>query len=77
MNISSVNLRKIEQTVAAADLKPSFRKQLNMLWNNMEDDILALSSVLYYAEERVFNGKVLPSVIEIFQRPDILRIRKT
>jgi len=62
---------KFEKVVAAADLKPSLRKQLNMLWNNMEDDILALSSVLYYAEERVFNGKVLPSVEKIMSLSDI------
>ena len=66
-----LEFEKLEGTVAAADLKPSLRKQLNMLWNNMEDDILALSSVLYYAEERVFNGKVLPSVEKILSLSDI------
>ena len=56
---------KREKSVLTAKLKPTRRKQLNSLWDNMEDDLLAVSSVLYYAENRVFNGKVLPSVEKI------------
>ena len=31
----------------------------------MEDDLLALSAVLYNSEERIFNGVVLPSSLKI------------
>ena len=60
-----------EKVVLSADLNPIGRKQLNKLWDNMEDDLLAVSSVLYYAEDRVFNGKVLPSVEKILSLSDI------
>lgn len=59
------------ETVLSADLNPTARRQLNKLWDNMEDDLLAVSSVLYYAEDRVFNGKVLPSVEKILSLSDI------
>jgi len=61
---------KRQKAVVAASLKPTVRKQLDRLWNNLEDDILAVSSVLYYAQDRVFNGKVLPSVEKILSLSD-------
>ena len=61
---------KSEKTVGTANLKPSVQKQLDRLWENMEDDLLAVSAVLYYAEERVFNGKILPSVEKILSLSD-------
>ena len=60
-----------EKDMVSTDLNPTARKQLNKLWDNMEDDLLAVSSVLYYAEDRVFNGKVLPSVEKILSLSDI------
>ena len=36
----------------------------------MEDDILAISSVLYYTYERVFAGKKLPSTEKILSLSD-------
>ena len=56
--------------VAKADLTPGKIIQLQALWNNMEDDLLALSPVLYYTQERVFCGEKLPSVEKILSLSD-------
>ena len=61
---------KREKAALTADLKPTVRKQLDRLLNNMEDDILAVSSVLYYTEERVFEGRKLPSTEKILSLSD-------
>jgi hypothetical protein len=61
---------KKEKEVATANLKPSAQKRLNRLWNNIEDDLLAVSAVLYYAEQRVFEGVSLPSVEKILSLSD-------
>jgi hypothetical protein len=47
------------------DRLPSVRLALKETLGMMEDDLLALSAVLYYSEERVFNGVVLPSPLKI------------
>ena len=60
-----------EKIVLRADLNPTAKRRLNKLWNNMEDDLLAVSAVLYYTQDRVFNGKVLPSVEKILSLSDI------
>ena len=76
MTVHKVNeyfVREFEKrwkAVIAADLKPTVQKQLDRLWYNMEDDLLVISSVLYYAEDRVFNGKVLPSVEKMLSLSD-------
>ncbi len=61
---------KREKAALTVDLKPTVRKQLYRLLNNMEDDILAVSSVLYYTQERVFEGKKLPSTEKILSLSD-------
>ncbi len=53
-----------------ADLPPGKIIQLQALWNNMENDLLALSPVLYYTEERVFFDVKLPSVEKILSLSD-------
>jgi hypothetical protein len=52
------------------DLSPSFREKLEKVHKVMEDDLLALSSVLYYSEERVFNGVELKSTEKILSLSD-------
>ena len=56
--------------VATADLEPGKKTQLQTLWNKIEDDLLALSPVLYYAEDRVFCDVKLPSVEKILSISD-------
>jgi hypothetical protein len=51
--------------VKKTDRLPSVRLALEEILGVMEDDLLALSAVLYYSEERVFNGVVLPSSLKI------------
>lgn len=52
------------------DRLPSVRIALKEILGAMEDDLLALSAVLYYSEERIFNGIVLPSVEKILSISD-------
>ncbi len=61
---------KRELKAVLADLKPSIRKQFDRLLENMEDDLQAVSYVLYYAEDRVFNGKILTSPEKILSLSD-------
>jgi len=66
-------IREFEKRTAEAvttDLMPTLKRQLDRLWRNLEDDILAVSSVLYYTEERVFEGKKLPSAEKILSLSD-------
>ncbi len=52
------------------DRLPSVRLALKEILGVMEDDLLALSAVLYYSEERIFNGVVLPSVEKLLSISD-------
>ena len=52
------------------DRFPSVRLALKEILGVMEDDLLALSAVLYYSEERIFNGVVLPSSLKILSISD-------
>lgn len=72
-NMNQYLIREYERRtfkVAEADLLPRRKLQLQTLWNNMEDDLLALSSVLYYTEERVFCDITLPSTEKILSLSD-------
>ena len=72
-NMNQYLIREFEKRsadVAKANLNPGKKFQLQMLWSNMEDDILALSSVLYYTEERVFCDVKLPSTEKILSLSD-------
>ena len=61
--------KRIDET-SSSDLIPTLKRQLDRLRSNLEDDILAVSSVLYYTEERVFEGKKLPSTEKILSLSD-------
>lgn len=52
------------------NLQPSTRFSLDKIHNIMEDDLLAISSVLYYSEERIFNNVKLPSSEKIISLSD-------
>ena len=52
------------------DRLPSTRLALKEILGAMEDDLLALSAVLHYSEERIFNGVILPSVEKILSISD-------
>lgn len=56
--------------VKNADLCPGAKLQLLSIHDKMEDDLLAVSSVLYYSEERVFNDVVLPAAEKILSLSD-------
>jgi hypothetical protein len=59
-------LPEVEKT----DRFPSVRIALKEILGLMEDDLLALSAVLYYSEEHIFNGVVLPSSLKILSISD-------
>ena len=52
------------------DLAPSLKRQLMKIHDIMEDDLLAVSNVLYYSEERIFNEAKLPSSEKILSLSD-------
>ncbi len=54
-------LMRLEHDMRTVELKPSEMEKLLYLFEHLEDDLLAVSAVLYYAEERVFLDKKLPS----------------
>ena len=56
--------------IAKIDMRPTLKLQLRQIHDNIEDDLLALSSVLYYAEERIFNDITLPSPEKILSLSD-------
>ncbi len=64
------HLLRLEVNVNSTELKPSEMNKLLSLYDNLEDDLLAVSSVLYYAEERVFYEKKLPSTEKILSLSD-------
>ncbi|MFW6225060.1 MAG: transposase [Bacteroidota bacterium] len=43
------------------DCAPSMRQKLNIVWDKIHDDLMALAEVLYYTENRIFHGVVLKS----------------
>ena len=56
--------------IKESDLPPSKKNQLLAVHDKIEEDLLILSSVLYYTEERVFNEVVLPSAEKIISLSD-------
>ena len=52
------------------NLQPSIQLSLNKIHEIMEDDLLAVSNVLYYSEERIFNDAKLPSSEKILSLSD-------
>jgi len=62
--------QSFETMINEADLKPTKRKQLDYLWTKIEDDLSSISYVIYYAEERIFNGVVLKSSEKILSISD-------
>ena len=63
--------KKYKIKVVLTELKLSVRQQLDRVLDNMEDDFQAVSYVLYYAEDRVFNGKILSAPEKILSLSDI------
>lgn len=61
-------LRSVQ--ISKIDMRPTLKLQLKQIHDIMEDDLLALSSVLYYAEERIFNDITLPSPEKILSLSD-------
>ena len=56
--------------IKSMDMSPSEKQQLLKIHDRMEEDLLMLSPVLYYTEERVFNEIVLPSTEKIISLSD-------
>jgi IS5 family transposase len=56
--------------IKRAELQPSEMAKLLYLYENLKDDRLAVSAVLYYTEERVFFEKKLPSSEKILSLSD-------
>lgn len=52
------------------DIQPSVQLSLDKIHDIMEDDLLAISNVLYYSEERIFNDAKLPSSEKILSLSD-------
>lgn len=56
--------------IAKMDIRPTLKVQLRQIHDVIEDDLLALSSVLYYSEDRIFNDITLPSSEKILSLSD-------
>lgn len=56
--------------IKSMDMYPSAKRQLMKIHDCMEEDLFALSPVLYYTEERVLNEIVLPSAEKIISISD-------
>jgi hypothetical protein len=56
--------------IAKLDIRPTLKVQVSQIQKTMEDDLLALSSVLYYSEDRIFNDITLPSSEKILSLSD-------
>ena len=56
--------------IKAMDISPCAKQKLLKIHDRMEEDLLMLSPVLYYTEERVFNNRVLPSTEKIISLSD-------
>lgn len=52
-------------------LRPSMMLQLKKVHDCMEEDLVAISRVLYYTHERIFNDVVLPSSEKILSLSDV------
>lgn len=61
------------RSVAIKDavLRPSASLQLKRVHDCMEDDLLAVSGVLYYTEDRIFNDVTLPSSEKLLSLSDV------
>lgn len=57
--------------ISSVSLAPSIKLQLGEIHDRMEDDLLAISSVLYYSEDRVFNEISLPASEKILSLSDL------
>lgn len=64
------HIAKIGELINSVELKPSEKLKLLSLYEHLEDDLLAVSAVLYYTEDRVFFGKKLPSSEKILSLSD-------
>ncbi len=64
------HISTLEESINTVKLKPSEMASLLSLYEHLEDDLLAVSAVLYYTEERVFLDKTLPSVEKILSISD-------
>lgn len=63
-------LGKSSAQLEKMDIAPGRRRMADRALHNIEDDLLALSAVLFYAEDRVFNGVVLPSAEKVLSISD-------
>jgi len=56
--------------IRTTNLQPSVQQSLDKVHGIMEDDLLAISNVLYYSGERIFNNANLPSTEKILSLSD-------
>lgn len=63
-------IQRKELQIKTADIRPSKRVQLNRIWELIKSDVLDTVRVLYYTEERVFNGIILKSTEKILSISD-------
>ena len=66
-------LRQFEKrssTIASIDLKPSVKRLLTDIAERIEDDLLAAASVIYYADDRIFNDVTLKASEKILSLSD-------
>jgi len=52
------------------DCAPSVQLKLNIIWDKIHDDLMALAEVLYYTENRIFHGIVLKSTSKLLSISD-------
>lgn len=64
------HITNLGKNIKSVTLKPSETVKLLSLYEHLEDDLLAVSAVLYYTEERVFLDRKLPSIEKILSLSD-------
>lgn len=64
------HIAKLGEDIKKVEFKPSELSKLLYLYEHLEDDLLAVSAVLYYTEDRVFFDKKLPSSEKILSLSD-------
>lgn len=64
------HIAKLGNDITTVELKPSERSKLLYLYEHLEDDLLAVSAVLYYTEDRVFFDKTLQASEKILSLSD-------
>jgi IS5 family transposase len=63
-------IERMDEIVKNKDMYPSVRERLESVWNQINNDVLDAAKVLYYTEDRIFNGIILKASEKILSISD-------